>query len=458
MELPEDLERQKLNQVNRPKRRNISEICDLDSFQKFSINHIDLNDSNNKLTNLEFTTNADNNRHSFKTDNKRKNQKRKTLGKPLRCIQTFDGRDVVHRILAKKKGEDTWTLEFENQFEAHKSLNIETSYIVKVAKGIRKSTHGYNFEFIIDKTWIYFNSIMEAAENLNLIHNNISDVCNKKSKHTGGYYFEFVEDTMLDGEYMRKNELRGMYITNKGRIVNVNNRISFGSLKKTGYYTTIFKQKDYMVHRLVVETFKWSEVERKYKTFCQENPESKKDIMEFWKTKLQVHHIDNNKGNNCIENLIPLTPLEHAQFTKKITRKSNATALGVPIEGKRLEETTWVWYESEVDAAIKLFGHKKFNQRVSKVCNGIHRQYKKYEFRFAEQPDLDGEVWRPIPQKFFKRDVSNSYASNKGRIKTRNGKKTFGCKRQDGRYTYAYHQVHRLIAAAFLDKMSITEY
>ena len=179
---------------------------------------------------------------------------------------------------------------------------------------------------------------------------------------------------------------------------------------------------------------------------------------EFWKTELQVHHIDKNEGNNCLDNLIPLTPPEHAQFTI-MNRKSNATALGVPIEGKRLEETTWVWYESGTDAARKLFGHEKFKTSVSKVCRGIYRQHKNYEFRFAEQPDLDGEVWRPIPQKFFDRDVSNSYASNKGRIKTRHGKKTFGCKRADGRYMgVGKYQVHRLIAAAFLDKMSIKEY
>ena len=202
-------------------------------------------------------------------------------------------------------------MEFENLFEAHKSLNIETRYIVKVAKGKRKSTNGYNFKFIIDTTWIYFNSIKEAAERLNLIHNNISNACNKITKHTGGYYFEFVEDTLLDEEYMRKNELRGMYVTNKGRVVNVNNRITYGVLDSSGYYRILFDKEAYSVHRLVVETFMWSKVEEKYKIFRQDNPESKKDIMQFWETELQVHHIDNNEGNNCIDNLIPLTPSEH---------------------------------------------------------------------------------------------------------------------------------------------------
>ena len=111
-------------------------------------------------------------------------------------------------------------------------------------------------------------------------------------------------------------------------------------------------------------------------------------------------------------------------------------------------------YKSLSDAARILFGHKKYKTSVSKVCRGNIRQYQKYEFRFAEQPDLDGEEWRPIPQKLFDRDVSNSYASNKGRIKTRNGKKTFGYKRPDGRYTgVGNYLVYRLIAAAFLDKL-----
>ena len=48
----------------------------LKSFQKFSINHIDRNQSNNELTNLEFTTTQSNVRHSFQTNKKKKKIKK----------------------------------------------------------------------------------------------------------------------------------------------------------------------------------------------------------------------------------------------------------------------------------------------------------------------------------------------------------------------------------------------
>ena len=73
-----------------------------------------------------------------------------------------------------------------------------------------------------------------------------------------------------------------------------------------------------------------------------------------------------------------------------------------------------------------------------------------YTFRFVEDPDLEGEMWKPIPAQLFPgKKVKGMMASNLGRILNRKGVKTYGT--PSGKYLSCNNLlVHRLVAAAWL--------
>ena len=64
-----------------------------------------------------------------------------------------------------------------------------------------------------------------------------------------------------------------------------------------------------------------------------------------------------------------------------------------------------------------------------------------------EYPDLEGELWRPIPEGII--PETKILVSNKGRICTQSGRKTLGTLHQ-GYFRYNNISVHRLVAAVWL--------
>ncbi len=206
------------------------------------------------------------------------------------------------------------------------------------------------------------------------------------------------------------------------------------------------RRKTYYVHRVVAQTFHWNVVKELYHA-----SDFAGDIMAFWKT-LHVDHmaLDKDGGfdkrNNRAEFLMPRTAEDNIS-RQPSNKKSSAGARSKRIEGRKIGESDWVPYPSANEAA-RVLGLS--NVCISYVCQGKQKRTGNYTFRFVEYPDLDGEIWKPIPQVLFPgKKVKGMMASNLGRIMRKDGVKTYGAPFK--KYLSCCNLlVHRLVVAAWL--------
>lgn len=289
--------------------------------------------------------------------------------------------------------------------------------------------------------WVDYFSAIEAARILNICGPSINKVLKGRYKQTEGYVFRYKEDPDLEGEVWINNTHVGVLVSNMGRVKSTIK--TKGTLCRKIYYRVYVNKKNYQVHRLVCQAFKWKLVQNK---FVQQ--EEYKDIYSFWNS-LHVDHIDTNPQNNHIDNLRPLTITEHHKVTNHNDNKGSKTR-SIPIQGKKIGETVWVDYPSATEAGKIL----NIGRNISRVCRGKRKKTKGYVFRYKDDPDLEGEIWKDIPQKFFKGSVQGWRVSNKGRVHGKKGVKSWGTKHEqyrrfstpDGHNIY----VHRAVAAAFM--------
>ena len=312
----------------------------------------------------------------------------------------------------------------------------------------RKSNAKANSKPLLGKrkcedTWTEFESVTEAArilsnqEGKTFGRASIKLVCQKKQKHHQGFEFQYKRQPDLDGEVWKVNPFLNIKCSNMGRVETIFGIKTFGTMRK--YMTIGIRGKQFYVHRVVAQAFHWDVVKELYHASVFSG-----DIMAFWKT-LHVDHVNFIKDDNRACNLIPtLASVNLAR--QPSTRKSGAAAKSKCIEGRRLDESKWVRYPSAHEAA-RVLGLNYGN--ISHVCLGKRKRHGNYTFRFVEDEDLDGEIWKPIPQALFRKKVKGMMASNLGRILTRKGVKTYGTP------SYKYLRccnflVHRLVAAAWL--------
>ena len=353
-------------------------------FRKLEVNHIAHGSQrNNSVENLEVITRKANLQHASTNPTRKSNAK--ALSKP---------------ILGKRKSEDRWT-EFASGREAALILSNQEG----------KAFH-------------------QGA---------ITNVCQKKRKSHQGFEFQYKTQPDLDGEIWKVNPFFNIKSSNLGRVETTFGIKTFGS--PSGKYMAVtIRGKNYLVHRVVAQTFHWNIVEKLYHA-----SDVKGDIMAFWNT-LHVDHVNFIKHDNRACNLVPtLASVNIAR--QPSNKKSNAGARSKPIEVRKLGELNWVTYPSTNEAA-RVLGLSSGN--ISRVCRGKQKRTSNYTFRLVKDPDLEGEIWKPIPAKLFLgKKVKGMMASNKGRILTKCGVKTYG---------YASNKylrcsglfVHRMVAAAWL--------
>jgi hypothetical protein len=285
---------------------------------------------------------------------------------------------------------------------------------------------------------------VQVVEELGFSSGNICDVLKGRKKYTGGYEFQYKDDPDLDGEIWVMNTHVGILVSNMGR-VKTYAKTKGSKCESNPYYDVGVNGKQYYVHRLVCQAFKWHVIQRKF-----EKQSKYTDIYSFWK-KLQVDHIDKNKTNNHIDNLNPLTSKEHAEKTDHNNKKGGKTQ-SIPFLGKK-EGQDWK------DATRYEYGTKKAARELGDISTrSIHKCLKDkktrkgYQFKYLPDPDLKDEIWKDVPQKFFKHSVKGWRVSNMGRVYYKQGVKSYGSKQQKYKCFGSNNlKVHRAVAAAFME-------
>ena len=140
-----------------------------------------------------------------------------------------------------------------------------------------------------------FNSINDASKKMNITKRPIQNSIRTNKLTTHGYLFseETHDDRDIEGEKWLEYNDSNLYVSNMGRVwfkyLSVPYK-TYGSKSIDGYYTVSHKKHSVKVHNLVASLF----------------------IGEKPTTEHTIDHIDNNRGNNIVENLRWATKLEQA--------------------------------------------------------------------------------------------------------------------------------------------------
>lgn len=235
---------------------------------KKTVNHIDHNTLNNSISNLEWASVSEQNKH------KRKPNPEKQMYVSSRAVWRID-KDTFARIekyntimLASK-----WV--FDNGLTKVKEFNGGNNIKTKICAVTRKRVDKSNGNYL--------------------------------RRTAFGFKWEYDDETTLDDEVWREipsnlvQGTKGYKISNMGRVMNTKGRITEGHNKPNSYKWVSIYPKQYLLHRIVAKIF-----------IDNDDPE-----------KIFVNHKDGDKANSKASNLEWVTPSGNAIHYHSILRKKN---------------------------------------------------------------------------------------------------------------------------------------
>lgn len=204
-----------------------------------------------------------------------------------------------------------------------------------------------------------------------------------------------------------------------GRILRTSTCAAYDKIRLSGFG----QGRTFLVHRLVAEAH----------------------LSQFYDTCV-VHHIDQNKKNNHVDNLECTTQKQNIRYARELGIKSGKQreVNQYGLDGTFLK--TW--------PSLQSTGFQTSN--ISSCCAGHLRHAYGFIWRYVDDANLDGEIWR--------KHVSGALASNLGRIRLRRGKISKFRTNTSGYHTVLvrgqHYMAHHIIAKSWLeapinDKMQI---
>lgn len=171
----------------------------------------------------------------------------------------------------------------------------------------------------------------------------------------------------------------------------------------------------------------------------------------------QVHHLDGDRGNNCLENLEYVTPSQNTQYSfASLSRKCHGPARSKPVIFRPSGSTEWTACSS-ITAAAHMLGISV--STASRACRSMVPT-SGHLLRFKEIEDIQkfGEEWRPMLDPSSGCLVGERLVSSLGRITSHYGVVGFGHLTRMGYLQASISQngqrrlvsVHQLVAAAFI--------
>lgn len=138
-----------INKKSRKVHRIVAEVYIPNPNKKPQINHKDGNKSNNRVDNLEWCTQSENQKHAYKHGLKPKSMERAHSNEVKEMLVNYskkinDKRKIPVIAINIETGERT---RYSSQSEAAKKLGVHQKSVGRICYGKQKQTKGYRFEF-----------------------------------------------------------------------------------------------------------------------------------------------------------------------------------------------------------------------------------------------------------------------------------------------------------------------